>query len=266
MSKKVNKTKLAKNLGIARSSLYYKPKLPSKDLKLKFQIEEVLKVHKAYGHKRIAIHLGINKKRVLRVMKLFNLTPIRKIKVPVKKQDIKQESVNDNLIKDLNIDKPSKVWQSDFTYLPYFNKFIYLATVIDCYSKEILGWNLSVKHNTDFIVQALLDSMIKRKPPKIFHCDQGSEYKSKELSKILKSNNIKLSMSAKSSPWQNSFQESFYGKFKLELGHPKAYENLGELTEAIALQIYYYNNQRIHTTLKMPPSVFYQNYQNLKTS
>ena len=242
MSKKVNKTKLAKNLGICRQSLYYKPKLPAKDLKLKFQIEEVLKDHKAYGHKRIAL------------------------KVPVKKQDIKQESVNNNLIKDLTIDKPSQIWQSDFTYLPYFNKNIYLATVIDCYSKEILGWNLSVKHNTDFIVQALLDSMIKRKPPKIFHCDQGSEYKSKELSKILKSNNIKLSMSAKSSPWQNGFQESFYGKFKLELGHPKAYENLGELTEAIALQIYYYNNQRIHTTLKMPPSVFYQNYQTLKAN
>ena len=65
MSKKVNKSKLAKNLGIGRSSLYYKPKMPAKDLELKSKIEQVLKVHKAYGHKRIALHLGINKKRAL---------------------------------------------------------------------------------------------------------------------------------------------------------------------------------------------------------
>jgi hypothetical protein len=97
--KKVNKTKLAKNLGVCRQSLYYKPKLPIKDLELKKQIEEVLAEHKAYGHKRIAIHLGINKKRVLRVMKLFDLSPIRKIKAPLKKQDLKQIEVrNANLI------------------------------------------------------------------------------------------------------------------------------------------------------------------------
>jgi len=69
--KKINKTQLAKNLGICRQSLYYKAKLPAKDLVLKKQIEKVLVEHKAYGHKRIAIHLRINKKRVLRVMKLF---------------------------------------------------------------------------------------------------------------------------------------------------------------------------------------------------
>ena len=71
---------MAKNLGIGRSSLYYKPLLPAKDIALKKEIEKVLKIHKAYGHKRIALHLGINKKRVLRVMKLFDLTPIKKPK------------------------------------------------------------------------------------------------------------------------------------------------------------------------------------------
>ena len=80
-NKKVNKTKLAKNLGVCRQSLYYKPKLPAKDLELKKQIEEVLVEHKSYGHRRIAIHLGINKKRVSRVMKLFNLSPTRKPKM-----------------------------------------------------------------------------------------------------------------------------------------------------------------------------------------
>jgi transposase InsO family protein len=262
-NKKVNKTKLAKNLGIGRSSIYYKPKLPDKDLILKKQIEEVLVEHKAYGHKRIALHLGINKKRVLRVMKLFDLSPIRTIKVPVKNKDLKQEEVdNDNLLNDLTINAPSQAWASDFTYLPYFNnKFLYLATIIDCYTKEIIAWNLSVRHSAKFIIEALNEAINKRKSPAIFHSDQGSEYKSKNLSKILKANKIKLSMSKKSSPWQNGFQESFYGKFKLELGHPKCYETVGELMEAIAGQIYYYNNKRIHTTIKCPPTVFYQRFQ-----
>lgn len=263
-NKKVNKTKLAKNLGICRQSLYYKPKLPAKDLELKKQIEEVLKEHKAYGHKRIALHLGINKKRVLRVMKLFDLSPIRKIKVPVKKQDLKQdEAKNINLIGDLSIKAPSQIWASDFTYLPYFNnKFLYLATIIDCFTKEIIAWNLSSKHTAKFIIEALNEAIAIRTAPEIFHCDQGSEYRSEKLENILKNNKIKLSMSKKSSPWQNGFQESFYGKFKLELGHPKCYETVGELMEAIALQIHYYNHKRIHTTLKMAPAVFYQRCKN----
>ncbi len=109
-NKRINKTKLAKNLGICRQSLYYKPKLPTKDLMLKKQIEEVLVEHKAYGHKRIAIHLGINRKRVLRVMKLFNLSPARKPRVPVKANDLKQEeSKKLNLFKEFNLNSPSQI-------------------------------------------------------------------------------------------------------------------------------------------------------------
>ena len=261
--KRLNKTKLAKNLGIGRSSLYYKPILPSKDLALKKQIEEVLQEHKAYGYRRVAMHLGINHKRILRVMQLFNLSPIRKIKKPIKKDDLNQERIKNikNLATDTDINKPSQIWASDFTYLPYFNqKFIYLATIIDCFTREIIGWSLSTKHNTNFITNALFDALAKRNKPKILHSDQGSEYKSAELSKILKSNKIKQSMANKSSPWQNGIQESFYGKFKLELGHPETYPTIGQLAEASAHQIYYYNNKRIHTAIKCPPTIFYQRY------
>jgi putative transposase len=216
-NKKVNKTKLAKNLGIGRSSIYYKPKLPDKDLILKKQIKEVLVEYKAYGHKRIAIHLGINKKRVLRVMKLFDLSPIRTIKVPVKSKDLKQKEVdNDNLLNNLIINAPSQAWASDFTYLPYFNnKFLYLATIIDCYTKEIIAWNLSVRHGARFIIEALNEAINKRKSPAIFHSDQRSEYKSKNLNKILKANKIKLSMSKKAIPNKLSFdshQLCLFGK------------------------------------------------------
>ena len=88
--------------------------------------------------------------------------------------------------------------------LPYFNnKFIYLATIIDCFTKEITGWSLSFKHNSELIKNALTDALSERKKPKILYSDQGSEYKSDNFTKVLKSNKIKQSMSKKSSPWQN---------------------------------------------------------------
>ncbi len=147
--------------------------------------------------------------------------------------------------------------------MPYFNnKFFYLATIIDCFTKEIISWNLSSKHSAKFIIEALNEAIAIRTAPNIFHSDQGSEYRSKKLSDILKNNQIKFSMSKKSSPWENGFQESFYGKFKLELGHPKSYETIGELMEVIAIQIHYYNYKRIHTALKMPPAIFYQRCKN----
>ena len=191
-------------------------------------------------------------------MKLFNLSPARKPQVRVKINDLKQEkSKNLNLLADFNLNSPSQIWAIDFTYLPYFNnKFLYLATIIDCFTKEIIGCSLSSKHNSELIENALIDALSKRKKPKILHCDQGNEYKSEDFTNILKSNKIKQSMSKKGSPWQNGMQESFYGKFKLELEDPKCYETLGELVEAIAHQIYYYDHKRIHKSNQMPASGF----------
>jgi transposase InsO family protein len=92
--------------------------------------------------------------------------------------------------------------------------------------------------------------------PWIIHSDQGSEYCSQEHLDLLKEYKIQPSMSDKASPWQNGTQESFYSGFKLELGHPEIYPTVGELIEAIAKQIHYYNYLRIHTALRCPPVVF----------
>jgi len=259
---KQSKTELARGLGISRGSLYYQPKLPAKDLLLKQQIEKVLTEHKSYGYRRVAWELGINHKRARRVMRLFGLKPRRTIKSPKKPKDIGQEPTTiPNLLKDTVVNSPHVAWQSDFTYLPYFGRFVYLATVINSYTRQILGWALSTRHTTEFILRALLDALQTYPSPDIFHSDQGSEYKSQEFLDLLAQQGIKPSMSVKASPWQNGKQESFYGKFKLELGHPECYSTLGELTEAVARQIYYYNHIRIHSALKYPPVVFYQRYQ-----
>ena len=261
-----SKKELAKQLSISRQSLYYKPKLPEKDLKLKVEIEKIMAEHKAYGHKRIAIALGINKKRVLRVMNLFSLKPQkRRRKKPEKPKDFGQAPmVIPNLVQGIIIEALNKVWVSDFTYLPYYGKFVYLATLEDVLSRQVVGWEVSVRHNADLVSQALLNGLEHHPAPEICHSDQGSEYRSQNYLNLLKSFNIQPSMSEKASPWQNGHKESFYSGFKLELGHPECYLTLGELIEAIARQIYYYNNQRIHTALKCPPAVFAQRIQQQK--
>jgi len=255
---KQSKTALAKKLNVSRSALYYKPKLPAKDLKLKAAIGQVMIKHKAYGHKRIANALpGVNKKRILRVMKLFDLKPKRKRKVPFKRNDVNQTMmIIPNLISGTMIRAQNEVWVSDFTYLPFYGKFLYLATVEDVYTRKIVGRAVSFKHDANLVAQALLSATTANPTANIIHSDQGSEYRDKKYLNLLKSLDIKPSMSQKASPWQNGYQESFYSEFKLELGHPECYETVGKLLEAINCQIYYYNNERIHSALRCPPNVF----------
>lgn len=254
---KKSKTALAKEMNVSRSSLYYQPKLPIKDLILKIQIENVWIENPAYGSERLAMHLKVNKKRIIRVMKIFKMKVKRRRKIPIKKQDLNQKPTNlPNLFKICEVKQTNDVWVADFTYLPFHGKFVYLATVMDVLTREIIAWDTSHRHNTQLVLQTLIQGVKKRGRPKIFHSDQGSEYRSEIFQDNLKQYNIQQSMSAKSSPWQNGWQESFYSGFKVDLGHPECSETDGELTEAIAQTIYYYNNKRIHTALKMPPSVY----------
>lgn len=259
---RVNKTKLAKDLGVSRSSLYYKRRREEIDLELKRQIEAVMVDHKGYGHKRIAIELKMGHNRIRRVMKKYGLKPYRRrTKRNVKKKDQgKPPTGIPNLIQPLLENKllicPNQVWCTDFTYIRFQGKFIYLATIIDLFTREIVGVNILRFHNRFLVVGALEDAVVNHKTPGIVHSDQGSEYDSGDFISFVKIIGAKISMSEKGSPWQNGHQESFFGHFKLEAGDLNRFESLGELIEYIYQQVYYYNNKRIHSVLKMAPVEF----------
>lgn len=260
---KLTKTEIAKSLGVGRSSLYYQPKQPIKDKIIKKSIQEVLSIHPSYGHKRIALELKLNKKRILRIMKKFGLKPYRRrTKKPVKKDDIgKPITIYQNEIKNLVPLKPNIIWAADFTYMNFQSKFVYLATIMDLFTREIIGWSVSVKHEAVLIMGALEMALNKTKTTPVYHhSDQGSEYDSNKYVNRLKECKIIISMSKKAHPWENGFQESFYSEFKLELGWVNRFETLGELIEAIHLQINYYNTNRIHTSLKTSPIKFKNQY------
>src|SRR6266496_4233172 len=129
-TKQLTKTQLAKQMGISRSSLYYVHRRPLVDEEVKHQIESVLTDNPAYGHKRIALELKLNKKRILRVMKKFGIKPYRRRKTPRKKNDEGKEPTDySNLIETFCPIVPDLIWVSDFTYIKYKEKFIYLATI-----------------------------------------------------------------------------------------------------------------------------------------
>lgn len=253
------KTALAKKLGVSRGMLYYSHKKLIADENLKTDIEEVMRNNPSYGHKRVALELKLNKKRILRVMKKFHLMPKkRRNQKFVKPDDLgKPKSKYTNLIESFCPMKPNIVWVGDFTHLRFQNSWVYLATVMDIYTREIIGWYLSTNHSKDLIIEAFLDAVERRKTtPIYFHSDQGSEYDCEEYLNLLLHSGIEISMSRKSSPWENGYQESFYSGFKLDLGETNHYQDLGELIEKVAQTIYYYNNQRIHTKLKTAPVKF----------
>lgn len=255
-----SKTALARKLGIARSTLYYKSKKRASDEYYEIRIKEIIDSNPSYGHKRVAIALGINRKKALRLMKKFNLRPkISRNKKFFKPGDIRlPEAIYKNEVAETKLSEPNIAWAGDFTYIRYKSNFIYLATIIDLFTKEVIGFSLSKWHSRHLVKSALLDAIKKRgQLPQYFHSDQGSEYRSEEHADFLTKLGVTVSMSRKSSPWQNGCQESFFSQFKLELGSPNRFETENHLCEAVYRQIHYYNNLRIHTALSMPPTIFY---------
>ena len=134
--------------------------------------------HPAYGHRRVAIALGMNRKPIKRVMKANGLKPkLRRGWRPTKPEDLnKPETRVENVLKVICPVRANVVWAGDFTYLWFSDRFWYMATVIDIYTREIVGWHIANHHTTSLIMDALNDALRRTKTnPRYFHSDQGSE-------------------------------------------------------------------------------------------
>jgi putative transposase len=147
-------------------------------------------------------------------------------------------------------------WVQDFTYLWFDGRMHYLAAILDLKTRQIVGWQLGLRHTSELTHMAVLDALSKHSSPSILHSDQGSEYLSYKHRDLCNKMEITLSCSTKASPWQNGYMERYFGSLKLELGKLTKYKDISHLYEAIALTIYYYNNKRIHTALKMSPAAY----------
>ena len=259
-------------LGVGRSSLYrHTGELPARDKQDIAVLRTAHEMHPFYGTRRLALHLGWNRKKAQRIRKLAGVvvpSPSKKRRGHAGKAEI---SAPPNILQryarfrnelrpqdglDYRDMVTARAWVQDFTYLWFEKRWRYLAVVLDLKTRQVVGWCLGTRHTSELTLAALLDALRKYPPPAILHSDQGSEYLSYRHQLVCEQYEIQLSASNKASPWQNGYMERWFGGFKPELGSLTHYRDVAELHEAIALQIHYYNTERIHLALKMSPAAY----------
>ena len=249
------KTLRARELGVSLRSLYYKPLKPDKDWQLKCQIEKVLRDFQSYGSRRLAWHLKINRKRVKRVMNIFGIKAYRRRGRKYKKsKNIKV--IYPNMLITTYPAYENHIWTSDFTYIPFQGKTVYVATVLDLSTRKVVGVSVYTTHAVQLVLSAFMNAILHNPRPEIYHSDNGSEYNAKVFIEMLETVGVIISRSAPGCPWENGYQESFYSQFKVDLGDPSRFKTLGELVFEIYQTIWKYNNTRIHSALRMPPVQF----------
>lgn len=224
---------------------------------MKTQIEDVLAEHPGYGYRRVAQALKVNKKRTQRVMRLFGLKAYRRRGRRWRKPRPIQV-IYPNLLRVVMPRFPGHVWAADFTHLWYRGKVVYLATTIDLFTRELVGWSLQTTHGASLVLQALFGALSRHARPHIFHSDNGREYGSRAFAQVLADLGVAVSRSRPGCPWENGYQESFYSQFKVELGDPNRFKTLGEFVYEVYRAIHTYNRSRIHSALRMPPTIFAQ--------
>jgi transposase InsO family protein len=165
--KKTNKAAHARALGVARSTLYYKPRLPDKDWKLKCEIEKVLRTHPSYGHRRLAIELRVNKKRILRVMKKFGIKPYRRRGKKWKNITKPRNRIKyPNLLLEQSPAYPHHIWATDFTYIWFQEKWLYVCTMMDLFTRKIVGFSVLNNHSVQLVINAFFSAINKHPKPK----------------------------------------------------------------------------------------------------
>lgn len=241
-------------MGVSRATLYYRAKLPQRDWALKVRIEEKLRERPSYGSRRLSQALHMSRERVRRVMRMFGIKPYRRHGKRYRRRKVKR--AYPNLLMEVMPSYPNHVWATDFTELIFHGAKVYLSTVLDLFTRKLVGMHVAVRKGAALSVETLGNALLREGRPLILHSDNGSEYASRAFTEMLSGFGIAISRSAPGCPWENGYQESFYDKFKVDFGDPNRFDTLGELVAAIYRAAWEYNHERIHSALKMPPSQF----------
>ena len=267
------KRRLAKAVGVGRTSLYVRPKIQSsKDQQAIRELKAVHGRHPLYGVRRLALDLGWSENRTRRIRRLAQVHAVRSRKQYRGYGGRAEINAPNNylhtyaLFKDAArpqdgmdyspVTQEANAWVQDFTYLRIRTGMYYLALVMDLATREILSWKLGTNHSSSLTHIALIQALRSNSSPSILHSDRGSEYLSERHQATCVRFGITLSASKPGSPWQNGFMERSIQSVKEELGSLANYRDIDELYVGITNAIAYYNNERIHTTLKMTPRTY----------
>lgn len=247
--------------GVPRSYLYYDPAPETpENLLLMRLIDEQYMRHPEYGYPRMTDWLRdegheVNTKRVARLMQQMGLQAITP--GPHTSTPAQGHKIYPYLLRDVDIERVNQVWSTDITYIPMRHGFMYLAAVIEWYSRYVLAWELSNSLESLFCVAALERALAQGRP-EIFNTDQGSQFTSEAFTGVLLDRDIAISMDGRGRALDNVFIERLWWTVKYEEVYPKCYADGHALHRGLETYFDYYNHERKHSALdkRTPAEVF----------
>jgi len=248
-------------LGVNRSSLYYEPVTETpENLRLMRRIDAQYTACPFYGSRKMTRWLmqegeAVNRKRVQRLMRVMGLEAI----YPKPRLSLagRGHRVFPYLLRNVRIERADQVWSSDITYVPLATGFMYLAAIIDWYSRYVLAWRLSNTLDGSFCLE-MLEEALSRGKPEVFNTDQGSQFTAEAWTRRLQSAGVAVSMDGRGRCLDNVFVERLWRTVKYENVYLRGYATVPELHEGLACYFPFYNSERLHQALdyQTPAAVY----------
>jgi len=243
-------------LGLPRSTYYHSPQPESaENLKLLRQLDELYLRRPFFGSRKLAVELGVNRKRVQRLMRILGIEA--HYPKPNLSRPAPGHQVYPYLLRGVAIERPNHVWSTDITYLPMRGGFLYLVAVMDWFSRYVLSWELSNTLEISFCLAAL-EAAFGYGQPDIFNSDQGAQFTSPLFLEPLRQRQIAISMDGRGRALDNVFIERLWRSLKYELVYPGDFQDGAELHAALTSYFHFYNYQRPHQALgyQTPANLF----------
>ena len=255
--------KQAEELEIGRSTVYYRPRpVSDADLMLMRRIDELHLNYPFAGSRMLRDMLSqqgfeVGRRHVRTLMRQMAIEAI--YRRPNTSKHAPGHRIYSYLLRGLAITRPNQVWAMDITYIPMARGFVYLAAVVDWFSRRVLAWKLSITMDVSFCIEALEEALSNYGKPEIFNTDQGSQFTSEAFTGRLKKEGIQISMDGKGRWCDNVFVERLWRSLKYEEVYLHAYESVSETRTKIGRYIEFYNERRPHSSLKAqtPDQVYF---------
>jgi putative transposase len=250
-------------LGISRGSVYYQAR-PVTDANLRL-MHRIDKLHMDFPFAGSRMLQGLLAQEGVKLGRLHVATLMKRMGIealyrrPNTSKPEPGHKIYPYLLRKLPITRPNQVWAMDITYIPMARGFIYLAAVLDWFTRRVLSWRVSITLEAAFCIEAVEEALARHGSPEIFNTDQGSQFTSTEFIKVLASREIKISMNGRGAWRDNVFVERLWRTIKYEEVYLRAYANLPEARASLGRYIGFYNGRRPHSALdgRTPDQVYF---------
>ena len=255
----------AEVLKLSRSTVYYQPRpVSAVDLAVMRCIDQLHLDFPFAGSRMLrdflrAEGVKIGRGRVITLMRRMGIEAL--YRRPNTSKPAPGHQVFPYLLRQMKIDRPNQVWAMDITYIPMARGFVYLAAVVDWYSRRVLSWRLSITMTVDFCIEAVEEALAKYGRPEIFNTDQGSQFTSGDFVGLLVANRVEISMDGKGSWRDNVFVERLWRSVKYEEVYLRAYDSVTEARASLGRYFDFYNGRRPHSSFggRTPDRTYFDN-------